>query len=70
MWVVISALIFTALWIGLGAVLHERRDVAADATSAPWWWESTGRSTGVAPYHALPASHPLAHVGVPPHASG
>jgi hypothetical protein len=70
MWVVVAALVFTALWLGFGAVLHERHDVAADATSAAWWWESTGRSTGVTPYHALPASHPLAHIENPPHSIG
>ena len=70
MWVVIAALIFTALWLGFGAVLHEGHDVAVDATSAAWWWESTGRSTGIGPYHGLPASHPLAHVGVPPQSIG
>lgn len=70
MWVVVAALIVTALWIVLGAVLHGGHDVAIDAASAAWWWESTARSTNVVPYHALPASHPLAHLRVPPHAIG
>ena len=60
MWVFVAVMIVTALWIVLGAVLHGGSDRAGDTTRTAWWWESTGRSTGIAPFQALPPSHPLA----------
>ena len=71
MWVVVAALIVTALWLVSGAVSHEGRDLALDATRTVWWWESSPRSTAIASSHALPPSHPLAQVGgLPPDSIG
>lgn len=60
MWVFVVVMIVTALWIVLGAVLHGGSGLAGDTASTVWWWDSVGRSTTLAPYHALPPSHPLA----------
>jgi hypothetical protein len=62
MWVRAAVMIVTALWIVLGAVLHGGNDIACEVAGQAWWWESSARSTGLACYHALPPTHPLARL--------
>jgi len=62
MGIVVVAMIVTALWIVLGAVLHDGRDCTRDLGGQAWWWESSERSTGLACRQSLPPSHPLARL--------
>ena len=60
MGVVVAAMIVTALWIVLGAVLHGGRELARDTGGEAWWWESSDR---LARHPGLPPSHPVARLG-------
>ena len=59
MWIVAVVMIVTALWIILGAVVHDGRATASDVAGEAWWWEACDRSSP-AVHQALPPSHPLA----------
>jgi hypothetical protein len=54
--IVVTLMIFTAVWMVLGAVLHGGSDLPRDFGREAWWWESSARSTS---YDSLPSSHPL-----------
>ena len=59
MWIVPVVMIVTALWIILGAVVHDGRETASDIAGQAWWWETCDRSSA-AVQQTLPPSHPLA----------
>ena len=70
MGIFVIVMIVTALWIVLGAVLHDGRDRIRDLGAQAWWWESSERSARLACCHSLPPSHPLARLGRSPSSIG
>jgi hypothetical protein len=70
MGIFVIVMIVTALWIVLGAVLHDGRDRTRDLGAQTWWWEASERSAGLAYRQSLPPSHPLARLGRSPSSIG